>query len=145
MSETDLTLKALPVVARVVVLMFDRGGEPWPVTSVDIDAAGRVDLRGDASKAYATLLTATRKCGMRLASQSVREALRECAGWRDDLEGEKGPEPGEPEPEQAGGAVTQAEEGRAGVPASPFGGDGDAGGGGGVVRRGFGRNYQPMD
>lgn len=121
MNETDLTLKALPVVARVVVLMFDRGGEPWPVTSVDMDAAGRVDLRGDASKGYGPLLTATRKCGMRLASQSVREALRECAGLRDDLEGEKGPEPGEPDPEQAGSAVTQAEEGRAGVPALPSG------------------------
>lgn len=76
----------IPIAARVIVLRFDGRGEPWPVASIEIDAAGKRVFAGDAGKAYEPLVAAARKCGARLMDQGLREALLERAGLRDDLD-----------------------------------------------------------
>lgn len=71
------TTKQIPLVSTVQVLRYDTDGQPWPVATIHIDAAGKVSLSGDASTSYAPLLTATKKAGMRLAHQNITEALQE--------------------------------------------------------------------
>lgn len=113
------TGKRMPLHSRVIVLRFDDRGEPWPVAAVDIDQAGRRVFAGDAGRAYEALVAAARKCGARLMDQSLREALLEREGLKEDLEPLRRDDL-EPDPEQAGSAVTHPE-GRAGVPALPSG------------------------
>lgn len=87
MSDTDS--KPIPLVAAVQVLRYRPNAqtqvlEPWPVATIEIDQAGRIAFRGDASKAYEPLLRATRKAGTKLAEQSMAEALAERAELQAD-------------------------------------------------------------
>lgn len=80
----DLDSKPIPLVAAVQVLRYRPNLqthvlEPWPVATIEMDQAGRIAFRGDASKAYEPLLRATRKAGVKLAEQSMAEALAESA------------------------------------------------------------------
>lgn len=92
MSSDDL--KPMPLVNSVQVLRYDAQGQPWPVATIHIDAAGKIAFIGDASKAYAPLLNAARKAGIRLAQQSINQAMQETRSLRDDL----GPPAQEPNP-----------------------------------------------
>lgn len=83
---TDTTdPKPMPLVHSVQVLRYDEQGQPWPVATIHQDAAGKIAFAGDASKAYAPLLNATRKAGVKIAHQSLNEALKETRSLRDDL------------------------------------------------------------
>lgn len=75
-------LKPMPLVSTVQVLRYDAEGQPWPVATIHIDAANKVAFTGDASKAYAPLLTAAKKAASRLAHQGIAEALQEARGLR---------------------------------------------------------------
>lgn len=84
MSEpiSDMELKPMPPVAAVQVMRWrknERTGEmdPWPVATVQIDAAGKITFIGDAGKAYEALLRACRKAAAKLVDQSMREAMEE--------------------------------------------------------------------
>jgi len=88
-------LKPMPPVALVQVMRYRLNAqtqvlEPWPVASIRIDAAGRIEFIGDASKAYEPLLRAARKAGAKLALQSFAEAMSEARLLKDNLD--------EPEP-----------------------------------------------
>jgi hypothetical protein len=82
-------LKDMPPAAAVQVLRWkknERSGEmePWPVATITIDVAGRIVFNGDASKAYETLLRATKKCAARLVDQTMREAAAEAQQLKAD-------------------------------------------------------------
>lgn len=78
------TTKQIPIVSCVQVLRYDEDGQPWPVATIHIDAAGKVSLSGDTSKSYAPLLTATKKAAVRLAHQSITEALQEARKLKEE-------------------------------------------------------------
>jgi len=87
----SIELEAMPPVALVQVMRFRPNAqtqvlEPWPVASIHIDAAGRIQFIGDASKAYEPLLRATHKAATKLARQSLQEALSEAHTLRDNLD-----------------------------------------------------------
>jgi hypothetical protein len=90
MSESTET-KPMPPAAAVQVLRYRPNAqtgvlEPWPVATIEIDQAGKIVFRGDAGKAYEPLLRAARKAGMRLADQSIREALLEARSLKTDAD-----------------------------------------------------------
>lgn len=75
------TEKPIPLVATVQVLRWrpnpsTQVPEPWPVATIEIDAAGRIGFSGDAGVAYEPLLRATQKAASRLAQQTVMETLQ---------------------------------------------------------------------
>lgn len=93
MSEpiSDMELKPMPPVAAVQVMRWrknERTGEmdPWPVATVQIDAAGNITFIGDAGKAYEPLLRATKRCASRLVEQTIREAMAEAQQLKKDTE-----------------------------------------------------------
>lgn len=79
-----LQSKPVPLSQGVLVVRFDDQGQPWPVATIHIDQAGKIAFTGDSGKAYAALLNATKKCASRLATQGVKEALRESHNLRNN-------------------------------------------------------------
>jgi len=85
----DLESKPMPLASAVQVVKWRANSttgamEPWPVATIEIDIAGKVTFKGDASKAYETLLRATRKAASRLVDQSIREAMHEAQQLKAD-------------------------------------------------------------
>jgi hypothetical protein len=79
--------KEIPLAAAVQVLRYrpdERSGElqPWPVATIQFDAAGGVQFFGDAAKSYEWLLRATKKAAARIAHQSVVDAMREASALK---------------------------------------------------------------
>lgn len=73
---SDTNKKEIPLAAAVQVL------PPWPVATIQFDAANGVYFFGDAAKSYEWLLRATKKAAARLAHQSVMEAMREASALK---------------------------------------------------------------
>lgn len=85
----DLELKPMPPFATVQVVRWrpnqETGvSEPWPVATVEIDQAGKIVFRGDAAKSYEPLLRATKRAAVKLAEQSIHEAVAEAKTLKED-------------------------------------------------------------
>lgn len=88
---SDSTSPPIPLTAAVQVLRFRPNPttqvlKPWPVATIEIGLAGQITFRGDAAKAYEPLLRACRKAGMKLADQSIRQALLEARELKKEAE-----------------------------------------------------------
>lgn len=77
MPTSSLELKPMPIVHTVQVLGYDEQGQPWPLATIHIDLAGKIAFHGEHAKAYAPLLTATKKASVRIAHDAVNAHLRE--------------------------------------------------------------------
>lgn len=72
-----------PITHGVQVVEFNDKGEPWPIATIYIDAASRVQFSAEpgrptmiaASKAYGPLLTAAKKASVVIAKQNMLDAL----------------------------------------------------------------------
>jgi hypothetical protein len=83
---SDTNKKEIPLASAVQVLRYrpDSDGvlQPWPVATIQFDAASGAQFYGDAAKSYEWLLRATKKAAARLAHQSVMEAMREASALK---------------------------------------------------------------
>lgn len=82
-------LKPMPPAAVVQVIRYRKNPhsedlEPWPVATIHIDLAGKIEFRGDAGQAFDPLLNATRRAATRIAHQGVREAIEEAKQLKEE-------------------------------------------------------------
>jgi hypothetical protein len=82
-------LKPMPPAAVVQVIRYRKNPhtddlEPWPVATIHIDLAGKIEFRGDAGRAFEPLLAAARRAALRIAHQGVIEAIEEAKKLKEE-------------------------------------------------------------
>ena len=62
-------------ITRVQVIQYDKSGDAWPISTIDIDKKGNAKLTGSAIDSHDALLIAAKQTAMRKAQEEIDQAL----------------------------------------------------------------------